>query len=117
MLGVPHYTGYMKIMNLLYEGGKAVSKNYETQSEIVAKILPKMGLKSTEQTEKFFKTITPVIFKKINNDFLWQQQIEYEIPKFKLNKSGELVETRNGKGELEFESIRLGTEKGNEKFA
>jgi len=30
MLGVPHYKGYLKTMNLLYEGGRAVSKVYDT---------------------------------------------------------------------------------------
>jgi hypothetical protein len=30
MLGVPHYRGYMKTMNLLYEGSKVVSTNYKT---------------------------------------------------------------------------------------
>jgi hypothetical protein len=40
MLNVPHYTGYMKTMNLLYEGGKAVSKNYDTQATLVKDILP-----------------------------------------------------------------------------
>jgi hypothetical protein len=51
MLNVPHYTGYMKTMNLLYEGGKNVSKNYATQAWITTEILPELSLKTQEQTE------------------------------------------------------------------
>jgi hypothetical protein len=48
MLDVPHYTGYMKTMNLLYEGGKVVSKNYDTQAKIAKEILPKLSLKKAD---------------------------------------------------------------------
>lgn len=115
MLDVPHYTGYMKTMNLLYEGGKAVSKNYDTQATLVKDILPQLSLKSVEQTNQFFKTLNPVIFERVNNNFLWQQQEEYEIPKFKII-NGELKEYRDEKGNLQYESIRLGTKQANDKF-
>lgn len=115
MLGIPHYRGYMKTMNLLYEGSKAVSLNYKTQSNLVKTILPKLGLKTKEQREKFFKTLNPVIFERINNLFLRQTQTEYQIPKFKI-ENGRLIESRDDKGKLQFESIKLGTESGNQKF-
>ena len=115
MLGVPHYKGYLKTMNLLYEGGKAVSKVYDTQTQIISRIFPKLGLKNQDQINKFFKTLNPVIFKKINNNFLWQQQEEYEIPKFEI-KNGELKESRDESGNLKFETIRLGTDLSNQKF-
>lgn len=113
MLNVPHYTGYMKTMNLLYEGGKNVSKNYATQAWIATEILPELSLKTSEQTEQFFKTLNPVIFQKINNDFLWQQQIELEIPKFKIINN-ELIESFNEDGSVKTQIIRLGTKEGNE---
>ena len=115
MLNVPHYTGYMKTMNLLYEGGKAVSKNYDTQASLVKDILPQLSLKSPEQNDQFFKTLNPVIFERVNNNFLWQQQEEYEIPKFKII-NGELKEYRDEKGNLQYETIRLGTKQTNDKF-
>ena len=115
VLNVPHYRGYMKTMNLLYEGGKAVSFNYNTQAKLTQSILPKLNLKNAEQRERFFKTLNPVIFERINNNFLWQTQTEYEIPKFKL-ENGELIEIKDEKENLQFEVIRLGTPETNQKF-
>lgn len=115
MLNVPHYTGYMKTMNLLYEGGKVVSKNYDTQAKLANTILPELHLKNQEQSEQFFKLLNPIIFEKVNNNFLWQEQVQYNIPKFKII-NGELIEQRNEQGELQFESIRLGIKENNNKF-
>jgi hypothetical protein len=47
--------------------------------------------------------------------FLWQQQVVYNIPKFKII-DGELKESRDEEGNLLYESIRLGTEETNQKF-
>lgn len=114
MLGVPHYRGYMKTMNILYEGGKAVSINYRTQANIAKTILPKFSL-NAEQQQKFFKTLNPVIFERVNNYFLYQQQIELKVPQFKIEK-GKLIESRDEKGNLQFRTIKLGTKEGNQIF-
>ncbi len=115
MANSSHYRGYMKTMNLLYEGGKAISINYKSQAWISKNVLPTMNLNTKELNEEFFKKTTPVTFNKINQMFLWQQQVTYNIPKFKIT-DGELKEFRDEEGNLLYESIRLGTEETNQKF-
>jgi len=44
MLNVPHYRGYLKVMDLLYEGAKSVSVVYREQARLTDKILPKLNL-------------------------------------------------------------------------
>lgn len=114
MITVPHYKGYLNTMNLLYEGSKAVSVVYKEQCKIYDKILPKLKLRS-EKMEAFKKGVTPIIFRKINNDFLQQEQKQYSIPKF-IVQNGELIEDLNEDGTLKYEVIKLGTKSGNQKF-
>jgi hypothetical protein len=66
MANSSHYRGYMKTMNLLYEGGKAISINYKSQAWISKNVLPTMNLNTLELNDDFFKKITPVTFNKIN---------------------------------------------------
>ena len=115
VLNVPHYTGYLKTMNLLYEGGKMVSKNYSTQAYLTKTIMPLLNLKTQEQIEQFFKTLKPVIFERVNTMFIQQEQAQFEIPKFKIEK-GELKEITDENGNLQFEVITLGPKEVNDHF-
>jgi hypothetical protein len=44
MLNVPHYRGYLKAMNLLYEGSKVASIVYKEQTKLSEWILPKLNI-------------------------------------------------------------------------
>ena len=114
MLVNSHYKGFLNIMNLLFEGGKSISVVYKEQSKIFDRILPKLKL-GKDKLPQFQKAVAPIIFRKLNNEFLQQEQTYYSIPKFKI-VDGKLIESEDEDGNLIHETIKLGTESGNQKF-
>jgi hypothetical protein len=51
MLNVPHYRGYLKAMNLLYEGSKAASIVYKEQTRLTDWILPKLNIHESSKLD------------------------------------------------------------------
>lgn len=115
MLHVPHYRGYLKAMNLLVEGLKSASVTYKEQFRITDWILPKLNLIDSNKIAQFQKSVTPIIFKKLNQEFLMSQQEIYRIPVFTI-KDGELIEEFNEDGSLKYRNIKLGTDESNKIF-
>ena len=116
MLNVPHYRGYLKAMNLLYEGSKTASVVYREQTRLSDWILPKLNIKEPSKLEQFQKTANSLIFRKINNEFLISQQEIYSIPMFSI-VDGELKEEFDENGQLKYRTIKLGNESDNKIFA
>lgn len=116
MLNVPHYRGYLKAMNLLYEGSKAASIVYKEQTKLTDWILPKLNIHESSKLDQFQKTANSIIFRKINNEFLTSQQEIFRIPIFYVT-DGELNEERNEDGSLKYRYIKLGNDSDNKIFS
>ena len=115
MLNVPHYRGYLKAMNLLYEGSKAASIVYKEQTKLTDWILPKLNIHESSKLDQFQKTANSIIFRKINNEFLNSQQELFRIPIFSVI-DGELKEEYNEDGSLKYRYIKLGKDSDNKIF-
>lgn len=116
MLNVPHYRGYLKAMNLLYEGSKVSSIVYKEQTRLSEWILPKLNILEASKLDQFQKTANSIIFRKINNEFLRSQQEIFRLPIFSI-VDGELKEEFNEDGSPKYINIRLGDDKSNKTFA
>ena len=116
MLNVPHYRGYLKAMNLLYEGSKVASIVYKEQTKLSEWILPKLNITESSKLDQFQKTANSVIFRKINNEFLRSQQEIFKLPIFSI-VDGELKEEFDEEGNPKYINIKLGDDKSNKVFA
>ena len=116
MLNVPHYRGYLKAMNLLYEGSKVASIVYKEQTKLSEWILPKLNITESSKLDQFQKTANSVIFRKINNEFLRSQQEIFKLPIFSII-DGELKEEFDEEGNPKYTNIKLGDDKSNKIFA
>ena len=115
MLNVPHYRGYLKAMNLLYEGSKVASIVYKEQTKLSEWILPKLNITESSKLNQFQRTANSVIFRKINNEFLRSQQEIFKLPIFSII-NGELREELDD-GKSKYMNIRLGDDESNKKFS
>ena len=115
MLNVPHYRGYLKAMNLLYEGSKVSSIVYKEQTRLSEWILPKLNILETQKLEQFQRTANSIIFRKINNEFLRSQQEIFKLPIFSVI-DGELKEEFGENEKPKYRDIRLGDDKSNKIF-
>lgn len=116
MLNVPHYRGYLKAMNLLYEGSKVASIVYKEQTKLSEWILPKLNITESSKLDQFQKTANSIIFRKINNEFLRSQQEIFKLPIFSI-VDGELKEEFDEEGNPKYINIKLGDDKSNKIFA
>lgn len=109
--GVSHYKSYLRIANLAIQEGKVSSVVYRTARSIENTIVQKMNVKSSSHKENVRKNIIPTIYRKLNLEFLKEQNITYNIPDFDI-VDGRVLEKSEGK----LLSTSLGTPETNEKF-
>ena len=104
---VPHYFGYLKSCDALYESLQYQSVQYREQNRILSKIIVgDLKIRASKDIQSRLKVASRYISRQMNNMFLLQQNIELTIPKIidgKVDPSQKI-------------SIKLGTKEGNEAF-
>lgn len=108
--GVNHYKTYLKLANLNIQEGKQ-SIVYKTARIIENTIVPNMKARSSAHKEAIRNNIIPAIYRRLNREFLRDQNITYNVPDFDI-VNGRIQEKSEGK----LIKISLGTKEANEKF-
>ena len=105
--GVKHYRGYLNIFNLLTQLGSIESAVYRDGLMLSTKYGNLMNIRDAKTGESFQKQIIPYLYTIINNNFLFQSNIQYKIP---------VIDQNGNVSKSDFEVIRLGQPKDNQKF-
>ena len=104
---VPHYFGYLKACDALYESLKYQSVQYREQDRILEKvIIGDLRVKSSKDIQARLKMASRYVSRQMNNMFLISQNMELSIPKIVDGKVDDSVKV----------SIKLGTIEGNKAF-
>ena len=107
LVKVPHYFGYLKSCDALYQSLQYQSVQYREQDRILSKIIvDDLKIKSSKDIQSRLKTASRYISRQMNNMFLLQQNIEFNIPKITNGKVDNSIKV----------PIKLGTKEGNEAF-
>lgn len=107
LVKVPHYFGYLKSCDALYESLQYQSVQYREQDRILSKIIvDDLRIKSSKDIQARLKTASRYISRQMNNMFLLEQNIELTIPKIIDGKADNSIKV----------PIKLGTKEGNEAF-
>ena len=107
LVKVPHYFGYLKACDALYESLQYQSVQYREQDRILSKIIVgDLKIKSSKDIQSRLKTASRYISRQMNNMFLLEQNIELSIPKITDGKVDNSIKV----------PIKLGTKEGNEAF-
>lgn len=90
---VPHYFGYLRTMAGYHYGMSKFSIQYRTQDEIAKKVIRGyMKVNSKEQIEQYLKQASRYVSRVLNNMFMLQQNISFNIP----NKGKIILGTTEG---------------------
>ena len=107
LVKVPHYFGYLKACDALYQSLSYQSVQYREQDRILSKIIVgDLKIKSSKDIQSRLKTASRYISRQMNNMFLLEQNIELNIPKITEGKVDNSIKV----------PIKLGTKEGNEAF-
>ena len=107
LVKVPHYFGYLKACDALYQSLSYQSVQYREQDRILSKIIVgDLKIKSSKDIQSRLKTASRYISRQMNNMFLLEQNIELSIPKITEGKVDNSIKV----------PIKLGTKEGNEAF-
>ena len=78
---VPHYFGYLRTMAGYHYGMSKFSIQYRTQDEIAKKVIRGyMKVNSKEEIEQYLKQASRYVSRVLNNMFMLQQNISFNIP-------------------------------------
>lgn len=107
LVKVPHYFGYLKACDALYQSLVYQSVQYREQDRILSKvIIGDLKIKAAKDIQSRLKVASRYISRQMNNMFLLEQNIELTIPKITNGKVDTSVKI----------PIKLGTKEGNEAF-
>lgn len=107
LVKVPHYFGYLKACDALYQSLAYQSVQYREQDRILSKIIiGDLKIKASKDIQSRLKVASRYISRQMNNMFLLEQNIELTIPKITDGKVDTSVKV----------PIKLGTKEGNEAF-